>query len=55
VTGLVKPAELITKTYRLEGNICRRILPPGTPAQDEAHPVPELAKDKNGKSRKRRR
>ncbi|QMV20220.1 SH3 domain-containing protein [Granulicella sp. 5B5] len=54
-TGLVKPSQLITKTYRLEGNICRRILPPGTLAEDEAHPVPLPAKDKNGKSRKRRR
>lgn len=55
VTGLVKPAELITKTYRLEGNICQRILPPGTPVPQEAHPVPEASKDKNGKTRKRRR
>ena len=52
VTGLVKPTELVTKTYRLEGNICRRILPPGTPVPEEAHPVPPPAKDKG---RKRRR
>ena len=28
-TGLVKPSRLIAKTFRLEGNLCRRILPPG--------------------------
>jgi hypothetical protein len=55
VTGLVQPAELITKTYRLEGNICRRILQPGTPAAEEAHPVPEAAKDKGAKGRKKRK
>ena len=43
-TGLIKPGRTIAKTYRLEGNICRRILPPGTPPQPEAHPEPELAK-----------
>ena len=45
-TGEIKPAKVVTKTYRLEGNICRRILPPNTPAPEEAHPVPELKKEK---------
>ena len=36
----------VTKTYRLEGNICRRILPPNTPAPEEAHPVPGIEKRK---------
>ena len=55
VTGVVKPELLITKTYRLEGNICRRILQPGTPAPEEAHPVAETAKEKAAKARKKRR
>jgi uncharacterized protein YgiM (DUF1202 family) len=54
-TGLIKPSKLIEKTYRLEGNICRRILPPNTQAQQEAHPLPEPAKDKAGKGHKKRK
>jgi hypothetical protein len=45
-TGAIKPAKTITKTYRLEGNICRRLLPPNTTAPDEAHPAPEPKKEK---------
>jgi SH3-like domain-containing protein len=44
-TGLIKPGRTIAKTYRLEGNICRRILPPGTQPEPEAHPEPELKKN----------
>lgn len=45
VTGLIKPGQLITKTYRLEGNICHRIgIAPGTQAPEEAHPEPEPKK-----------
>lgn len=51
-TGLVKPSRTITKTLRLEGNICRRILPPGTIPPEEAHPVVEPEKEK-GKHRRR--
>ena len=40
-TGELKPGKLIDKTYRLEGNICRRILPPGTQPPAEAHTAPE--------------
>jgi SH3-like domain-containing protein len=43
-TGLIKPGRTIAKTYRLEGNICRRILPPGTKPEPEAHPDPEPKK-----------
>ncbi len=50
-TGEIKPAKLITKTYRLEGNICRRLLPPNTPAPEEAHPKPEPKKEKKGRRR----
>jgi hypothetical protein len=50
-TGEIKPAKTITKTYRLEGNICRRILPPNTPPPAEAHPAPEPKKEKKGRKR----
>jgi SH3-like domain-containing protein len=53
VTGIVKPAQLIDKTYRLEGNICRRILAPGTTAPPEAHPIADPAKEKSGKGKKK--
>jgi SH3-like domain-containing protein len=53
VTGLVKPAQLIDKTYRLEGNLCRRILPPNTSAPQEAHPVVDDPKGKTGKGKKK--
>jgi SH3-like domain-containing protein len=46
-TGLVSPGHLVTKTYRLEGNICRRLLAPGTAAPAEAHLVPASTKDKS--------
>jgi hypothetical protein len=41
-TGLMKPAKLVAKTYRLEGNMVRRIVEPGN-VPEEAHlvPVPE--------------
>ena len=44
VTGLVKPAKTILKTYRLTGNIVQRVLPPGAPPPEEAHPEPEEVK-----------
>ncbi|HEY4010262.1 MAG TPA: SH3 domain-containing protein [Acidobacteriaceae bacterium] len=50
-TGVIKPARTVTKTYRLEGNICRRLLPPNTPPPAEAHPAPEPKKEKKGKKR----
>jgi SH3-like domain-containing protein len=40
-TGELKPGRTIEKTYRLEGNICRRILQPGTQPPAEAHTEPE--------------
>lgn len=54
VTGLVKPGTTIDKTYRLEGNICRRILAPGSPPPTEAHPAPEPEK-KARAARKRKK
>jgi SH3-like domain-containing protein len=44
VTGAVVPSKTVEKTYRLEGNVVRRILPPGTPAALEAHPAPVVKK-----------
>ena len=56
VTGAVVPAKTVTKTYRLEGNLVRRILPPGMPAPMEAHPepVPDKKKAAAAKVKKRR-
>ena len=55
--GVMKPGRLVTKTYRLEGNICKRVLAPSVTAADVAHPVAEVKKDKKdakaGKKRKR--
>jgi len=53
-TGEIKPAKLVTKTYRLEGNLCRRLLPPNTPAPDEAHLTPETKKEKATKGKRKR-
>jgi hypothetical protein len=52
VTGAVKPGRTIAKTYRLEGNLVRRIAAPGSKDEPEAHPVAEEKKDK-GKGKKR--
>jgi SH3-like domain-containing protein len=46
VTGAIVPGKTIEKTYRLEGNVARRIIAPGTPTGGEAHPEPvEKKKD----------
>lgn len=55
VTGAIVPGKTILKTYRLEGNIARRVIQPGTPTGGEAHPAPEAEKKKvapNGKKRR---
>ncbi len=52
-TGTLTPGATVTKTYRLEGNICRRILQPGTPAPEEFHPTPETDKKDKGKKKKK--
>ena len=47
VNGSIKPGKTVAKTYRLEGNICRRIIQPGAQVPAEAHPEPvEEKKDK---------
>jgi hypothetical protein len=54
LTGIVKPSRTIEKTYRLEGNLVRRIQPPGSPKDDEAHPAAEEKKAGVGKKGKKR-
>lgn len=51
-TGAVVPTRTLEKTYRLEGNLVRRLLPPGVQPPEEAHPEPE--EEKPGKHRHRR-
>ncbi len=50
-TGLIKPAKTVGDTFRLEGNLCRRIWPPNTPPPQFAHPEPEVERVK-GKRRR---
>lgn len=52
VTGAIVPGKTVLKTYRLEGNLVRRILAPGTTAPGEAHPAPEEKKSPKGKRRR---
>ena len=51
-TGTITPGRTVEKTYRLEGNVVRRVLPPGTQPLDEAHPEPE--EEKPGRHKRRR-
>lgn len=55
VTGAVVPGPTILKTYRLEGNLVRRLLQPGTSGQMEAHPEPVAEKKKAAMRKKRKR
>jgi len=45
-TGLITPGRTILKTYRLEGNLVRRLAPPGSKDEPEAHPAPQEKKAK---------
>ena len=45
-TLTIEPGKTVLKTYRLEGNLVRRILPPGTEAPGESHPDPIEKKEK---------
>ena len=53
-TGAIVPGKTILKTYRLEGNLVRRVIQPGTPAGGEARPEPQAEKKKEAKARRRR-
>jgi hypothetical protein len=55
ITGAVVPGKTVLKTYRLEGNLVRRVLPPNVEAPDEAHPVPVEKKEKKAARSRRRR
>ncbi len=51
-TGTMTPTKTITKVYRLEGNLVRRMGPPGSTAGEQlAHPAPEEKKDKKEKKK----
>jgi hypothetical protein len=52
VTGMATPGRTISKTYRLEGNLVRRIQAPGSHDEPEAHPVAVEKKDKGGKKKR---
>ena len=45
-TGAIVPGKTVLKTYRLEGNLVRRVLQSGVPAPMESHPVVEAKKPK---------
>jgi len=46
-TGAMVPTKTVTRTFRLEGNVVRRVSPPNTPPDAVAHPEPiEEKKDK---------
>jgi SH3-like domain-containing protein len=53
-TGAVVPSKTVQKTYRLEGNIVRRILQPGTPATLEARPAEEKKSPAAAKAKRKR-
>jgi len=52
VTGMVTPGRTLAKTYRLEGNLVRRLAAPGYKDEPEAHPI---AEEKKAKAVKKKR
>ena len=55
VTGAVVPGKTNVKTYRLEGNLVRRVIQPGTAAPMDAHPEPVTEKKKKTEPKKKKR
>jgi SH3-like domain-containing protein len=55
VTGAIVPDKTILKTYRLEGNLVRRVIQPGTPTGGEARPEPQADKNKVAAKGKKKR
>ena len=49
VTGAIVAPRTIAKTYRLEGNITRRLLPANTVAPEEFRPYPDAEKKRKGR------
>ena len=59
VTGAIVPGKTVLKNYRLESNLVRRVMQPGTTAPGEAHPQPVSEKKKaaagrSGRGKKKR-
>ncbi|MBB5342824.1 SH3 domain-containing protein [Tunturibacter empetritectus] len=59
VMGTIVPGKTVLKTYRLEGNLVRRVIQPGTTAPGEVHPEPVSEKKKGtagkgGRGKKKR-
>jgi SH3-like domain-containing protein len=54
VTGAIVPEKTILKTYRLESNLVRPVIQPGTPKGGEAHPAPTAEKKNAAKVKKKR-
>jgi len=52
-TGAITPGRTISKTYRLEGNLVRRIAPPGSKDEPIAHPAPPEKKAKPAAKKRR--
>ncbi|MBS1821682.1 MAG: SH3 domain-containing protein [Acidobacteria bacterium] len=55
VTGAIVPGKTNLKTYRLEGNLVRRVIEPGTTAPMDAHPEPVADKKKKAAPAKKKR
>jgi len=55
VTGAIVPGKTVLKTYRLESNLVRRVIAPGTPTGGEAHPEPVEKKKETAKAAKRKK
>lgn len=55
VTGAIVPVKTNLKTYRLEGNLVRRVLEPGSAAPMDAHPEAVAEKKKRAEAKKKRR
>jgi SH3-like domain-containing protein len=55
VTGAIMPGKTVLKTYRLESNLVRRVIAPGTPTGGEAHPEPVEKKKETAKAAKRKK
>jgi hypothetical protein len=54
VTGAIVPGKTILKTYRLEGNLVRRVIQPGTPTGGEARRESQAEKKGTAKTKKKR-
>ena len=55
VTGAIVPGKTNLKTYRLEGNLLRRVVATGETAPQDAHPQLVAEKKKKAESKKKRR